>query len=110
MAAPQGTEARRTEAERSRRVKALAASLVVHVLIAVAILGTAWGISAVRERQVPAVILTADFLDPAPRAPRRAPAGESATDAPASPRSEASAADLSERLRALEAASGANAE
>lgn len=109
MAATTGPEARRQAEQRERRAKALVVSLAVHALIAAAILGTAWGIAANREREVPAVVLTADFLDPAPRTARSAPQAPAGGDtAPA--RGAASTADLSQRLRALEAASGANAE
>ncbi|MFZ9915340.1 MAG: hypothetical protein ACO3IB_08420, partial [Phycisphaerales bacterium] len=109
MAVTTGPEARRQAAQRERRVKALVASVAIHALVAMAILGTAWGISATREREVPAVVLTADFLDPAPRPARSAPRAPGAPDEAPS-RAAASTADLSQRLRALEAASGTNAE
>ena len=84
----------------------VAISLAVHGAIALAMLGTAWGVAAVRDEPLP-VVLTADFDHPAARAvavtdaaPRaRTPATHGASYGP-EPSQETDA--LAERLRELE--------
>lgn len=112
-----GTEPRRLR--RSMRggnaAVGICTSLAVHALIAAMILGTAWGIARIRDRELPPVVLVADFFDPAPSTRANAASSTSSRTADASSasrasRGEASAAiGLGERLRALEGASTPNA-
>jgi hypothetical protein len=84
----------------------MAISLAVHGAIALAMLGTAWGVAAVRDEPLP-VVLTTDFDHPAARAvadidaaPRaRTPAARGASSGP-EPSHETDA--LAARLRELE--------
>jgi hypothetical protein len=84
----------------------VAISLAVHGAMAMAMLGTAWGVTRAREESLP-VVLTADFEAPAPASGGRSTergaveaAKPAATRAePARPRD---ADALAERLRALE--------
>ena len=100
---------RGTVAEVSDRgvlARGLTASILVHALLALSILGAAWGVAATtREEDEPPVVLTADFDDPAPRMSDARDSGEPTPEP--KPRDsdtpDATSADLAARLRALEA-------
>ncbi len=101
---------------RQRRVdvvRGLLVSLAIHGAIAAAILGTAIGVAAVRER-APIVVLTADFFAPAPHAATLTPVPDDAFAASAREDSSKKAerasatASLDAQLRQLEQQSAAN--
>lgn len=95
-------------------VRAVLASLSIHAAVVLALLGTAWGVSIVRTRdEEPPVVLMADFEHPAPartatRSDAAANAGSSEPAASTGTTGDGhEARALSDRLRALEAGSGA---
>ncbi len=106
-----GATAHANAATKRRAKTSLAVSLCIHAAIGFGILGTAWGVTRITNEELPPVVLVADFFSPAPTA-----AESARTDvAPAVPqnaqrREDASAPDLAERLRALEAHSADNSE
>ena len=90
--------------------KPIAMSIAIHGVIAFAILGTAWGVTRARTEQQPPVVLTADFLNPAPT-PRDISRQESPpTAADASAARATKAPDLNSKLKELERASTSSAE
>lgn len=87
--------------------RAIAISLALHAVIALALLGTVWGVSGALREEPPPVVLTADFYQPAPTRPtmRSPPSSNTTNNASArdiehAPRP---ADELDARLRALEA-------
>jgi hypothetical protein len=86
--------------------RGLTASIAVHAILALSILGAAWGVAATaREEDEAPVVLTADFDAPAPRA-ADAPATNDPTPEPPPRETNArddAGGDLAARLRALEA-------
>lgn len=83
----------------------LLVSIALHAVCALAILGTVWHATTRERAQPAAVILTADFADPAPRRAERAqqPIERPSERAPVEEARRApDAAALAERLRALE--------
>lgn len=104
----------RAKAPRGAIGRGVVVSIAVHAGLAAAILGTAWGVAAARRDDLPPVVLTADFFDPAPRRETKpTPAPRSSADSGRGDErrsDQATATDLAERLRALEAASAGNIE
>jgi len=103
---------------RRNAAAAIATALLVHGVLALVILGAAWGVSVSRRERETPVVLTADFFNPAPlRTSSDARANEAvAEDQAATARNSAATTptaalpELAERLRALEARSAPNAE
>lgn len=92
--------------------RGLTASVVVHALLALSILGAAWGVAATtREEPEAPVVLTADFDAPAPHAAidpaPNVPPPERSLQEPA--REDDPGRDLAARLRALEAGAAPDA-
>ncbi len=108
---------------RGNAAMGVAASLLVHGVIAAAILGAAWGVARIRARDEAPVVLVADFFDPAlahssaansataqPNDATAAVRGSTAVRSTAQQTSDATAANLlGDRLRALEGSSAPNA-
>ena len=107
---------RRASAAASSRgaTRAVVVSLALHGAIAIALLGTAWGVSGALREEPPPIVLTADFFQPAPtrstpRASTSNTQSAAQTDARANTDAMRSADELDARLRALEAGGPRNA-
>lgn len=106
---------RGTAAASSRgTTRAVVVSLALHGAIAIALLGTAWGVSGALREEPPPIVLTADFFQPAPTRPTPRASTSNApsaaqTDARANTNAMRSADELDARLRALEAGGPRNA-
>ena len=107
---------RRASAAASSRgaTRAVVVSLALHGTIAIALLGTAWGVSGALREEPPPIVLTADFFQPAPtrstpRASTSNAQSAAQTDARANTDAMRSADELDARLRALEAGGPRNA-
>lgn len=87
--------------------RAIVVSLALHGAMALALLGTVWGVSGVLRDEPPPVVLTADFYQPAPVRPTtRTSATSNSTKSASAPDVEhapRAADELDARLRALEA-------
>ncbi|MEY2796094.1 MAG: hypothetical protein RIR10_1810 [Planctomycetota bacterium] len=102
-----GTNAASTRGATRGATRAVVLSLTLHGVIALALLGTAWGVSGALREEPPPIVLTADFFQPAPASPTpRASTSNAPSATQPNARENANAtrsADaLDARLRALE--------